>query len=211
MAMDVKKAYSIWANQYDSNDNKTRDLEAKALRLTLSDLEFESCLELGCGTGKNTAWFCTKAKHILAIDFSPEMLAVAKAKVKNKNVQFLQVDIRLDWDFANTKFDLISFSLVLEHIQNINEILEKANALLKDGGLLYIGELHPYKQYTGSKARFEDYEGIHIVNCFDHSISEFTQAAKANGFSIEDINEYFDADEMVKIPRILTLLLKKIN
>jgi hypothetical protein len=32
--MDVKQAYNIRADQYDTNNNKTRDLEAISLRTT---------------------------------------------------------------------------------------------------------------------------------------------------------------------------------
>lgn len=52
--MNVQQAYNIWADQYDTNQNKTRDLEGIALREILQDIHFENCLEIGCGTGKNT-------------------------------------------------------------------------------------------------------------------------------------------------------------
>jgi len=52
--MDVRNAYNIWAGQYDTNKNRTRDLEAVSLQQTLSDIQFDRCLEIGCGTGKNT-------------------------------------------------------------------------------------------------------------------------------------------------------------
>ncbi|WP_315815389.1 hypothetical protein [Paraflavitalea speifideaquila] len=50
--MDTRTAYNTWASQYDTNLNKTRDFEAKALRATLSPIPFERYLEIGCGTGK---------------------------------------------------------------------------------------------------------------------------------------------------------------
>ena len=52
--MNVKEAYNIWAEQYDVNENKTRDLEGFSLRKILSNIHFERCLEIGCATGKNT-------------------------------------------------------------------------------------------------------------------------------------------------------------
>ena len=58
--MDTREMYNKWAEQYDTNYNKTRDLEAFALRLTLSDFSFDNCLEIGCGTGKNTQWLIKK-------------------------------------------------------------------------------------------------------------------------------------------------------
>lgn len=64
---------------------------------------------------------------------------------------------------------------------------------------MYVGELHPFKQYLGSKAKFETKEGEQTVKCFNHSISEFTHSAKNNGFNIVNINEYFDGREFYKI------------
>jgi len=68
--MNVKEAYQEWSEQYDTNENKTRDLEAVALRSVLSSIHFEKVLEFGCGTGKNTVWFEQNAKEILSADFS---------------------------------------------------------------------------------------------------------------------------------------------
>ena len=74
---------------------------------------------------------------------------------------------------------------------------------------MYIGELHPYKQYVGSKARFENEDDIQMVDCFTHHLSDFLLSAKGNGFSIQDINEYFDDNNRNEMPRILTIVLKK--
>lgn len=206
--MDVKEAYDIWADQYDTNENKTRDLEGVALRNTLSNIEFENCLEIGCGTGKNTEWLLTKAKKITAVDLSDEMLKLAKAKINSENVNFIQADITKEWAFTEEKYDLATFSLVLEHIENLNDIFKKLATITKDNGFVYIGELHPFKQYSGSKARFETKEGIKVVTCFNHHVSDFTAAALKNGFTILNISEYFDNDDKNTTPRILTLLLK---
>lgn len=207
--MDTKKAYDIWSKQYDTNINKTRDLEALALRTILSDVDFKTCLEIGCGTGKNTDWLITKAKHITAVDLSQEMLSKAKGKIKSDRIKFVQADITQSWAFTNEQYDLISFSLVLEHIENLNRIFKEAVKVLSSGGHIYIGELHPFKQYTGTKARFETEKGVEILNCFNHNISDFTTSAKNNGFDIVSIDEFFDGNDRTTIPRVLTLLFRK--
>lgn len=207
--MNVEQAYNIWAEQYDTNNNKTRDIEAKALRECLAGLGFDSCLEIGCGTGKNTQWLVQKAQTVTAVDFSGEMLARAREKVTAPNVVFKQADITHEWDFATGKYGLITFSLVLEHIQNLDYIFKQCAAVLQPGGYVYIGELHPFKQYTGSKARFDTEEGRLVVQCFTHNISEFTQAAKKHGLQLIDVNEYFDDDDSNNIPRLLNILLQK--
>jgi|SRR5690242_15519662 2-polyprenyl-3-methyl-5-hydroxy-6-metoxy-1,4-benzoquinol methylase len=208
--MEVRTAYNIWAEQYDTNRNRTRDLEAICLRETLIKIQFDNCLEIGCGTGKNTEWLITKAKHILAIDLSEEMLAKAQRKIQSDKVRFVRTDINKEWEFtANEKFDLVTFSLVLEHIENLESVFEKLRAVVKPNGYVYIGELHPFKQYGGTKARFETDSGVQVVNCFNHHISDFTTAATKNGFQLVELKEYFDDNDKTASPRILTLLLQK--
>jgi 2-polyprenyl-3-methyl-5-hydroxy-6-metoxy-1,4-benzoquinol methylase len=206
--MDTKKAYDIWSEQYDTNDNKTRDIEGKALRITLENIDFESCLEIGCGTGKNTGWLVRKAKHITAVDLSEEMINRAKQKISSGNVNFLQADITQNWNFVKKKYDLVSFSLILEHIENLDHIFKEAAEAVNPGGYIYLGELHPYKQYLGTKARFETEKGVEVLTCFSHNTSDFIQAAKKHGFQIIDINEFFD-ESTKAIPRILVIIFKK--
>ena len=73
--MTTKQAYDKWSEQYDTNVNKTRDLEAKALRQILADKNFRNVLEIGCGTGKNSLYLITKTDHLTGADLSEEMLA----------------------------------------------------------------------------------------------------------------------------------------
>ena len=207
--MNIKEAYQEWSHQYDTNENKTRDLEAIALRSVLSKLELNKVLEFGCGTGKNTVWFEQNAKEILSADFSEAMIAKAAEKVKSSMVLFVIADINEPWNFTKDKFDLASFSLILEHIDNIDEIFSKSNTILKSGGYMYIGEFHPFKQYAGSKARYSTSEGEQLVTCYTHNGSDFIHAANKYGFSLIELEEWFDDNDRNQIPRILTLLFKK--
>ncbi|HEX2683334.1 MAG TPA: class I SAM-dependent methyltransferase [Ferruginibacter sp.] len=207
--MNTKKAYDTWSAQYDTNVNRTRDLEAVALQQTLTGIHFDSCLEIGCGTGKNTSWLLRKGREITAVDLSNQMLAKAKEKIGSEKASFLQADILHDWDFVNKKYDLVSFSLVLEHLEELEPVFRKAAEVIVPGGYVYIGELHPFKQYAGSKARFTTEAGEQVVTCFNHHLSDFIHAAKKNNFDVVDVREYFDEDDRTSIPRILTLLLQK--
>ena len=98
---------------------------------------------------------------------------------------------------------------MLEHIENLDHIFKEASGVIGSGGYIYIGELHPFKQYSGSKARFETEEGIQTLTCFNHHVSDFIQSAKKYGFDIDDMNEYFDDEDRNTLPRVLTILLKK--
>ena len=207
--MNVQTAYNSWACTYDAVLNQTRDLEAAAIRQLLADVSFSEVIEIGCGTGKNTAWLAAKAAHVTAADFSAEMLARAQEKLNGGNVRFAQADIAQPWAFAQAPADLITCSLILEHIQDLDFVFQQANRALKPAGLLYVGELHPFKQYQGSKARFETGNKTVELECFTHHVSDYTAAAQANGFRCAELQEWFDDSERTNAPRILTLLFQK--
>jgi ubiquinone/menaquinone biosynthesis C-methylase UbiE len=207
--MRIQDAYTLWSLQYDTNNNRTRDLEAQAVREAIGSRQFENTLEIGCGTGKNTVWLQTISSKLTAVDFSPGMLAIAKEKVRSENVTFLQADIKEDWNFPAKDYDLITFSLVLEHVAELDPILEKAFQHLKPGGMLYIGELHPFKQYEGSKARFDTEAGRTEVDCFRHHVTDFLNAGEKAGLKLLNLGEHFDGDNRQGLPRILTILMEK--
>lgn len=207
--MDTREAYNQWAVQYDTNQNKTRDLEARSLRETLAGFSFENGLEIGCGTGKNTEWLVDLCAQLSSVDFSEEMLARAREKVTAANVRFAQADITQPWTFTDGTYDLVTFSLVLEHIEQLEPVFADVARVLCPGGHVYVGELHPAKQYAGSKARFDTEEGRRVVACYTHHLTDFIQAAARHGLQPVLINEYFDGDDRTQIPRILTLLFKK--
>ncbi|MBL0740030.1 class I SAM-dependent DNA methyltransferase [Chryseolinea lacunae] len=207
--MNTQEAYNLWASQYDSNQNKTRDLEGKVLQTILSEVPFEDCLEIGCGTGKNTEWLATKAKHLTSADLSENMLEKARAKITSNRVRFVQADITKPWTFGKGDYDLVTFSLVLEHIEHLVPIFEEVASALTRGGHAYVGELHPFKQYSGTKARFETESGTQVVECFNHNISDFIGAARRCGLNLIQLEEHFDDNNRNEIPRILTLLFQK--
>lgn len=207
--MSIEEAYNKWAKIYDTNQNKTRDLEAHTLKEMLHSLKFSSCLEIGCGTGKNTQWLITRAKEVTAVDFSEQMLSEARKKIQSEKVFFHQADITQPWKFATKTYDLVTFSLVLEHIENLNFIFSQVAQVVETGGYCYVGELHPFKQYLGTRARFETGAGVQVLTCFTHNISDFLLAAKNHGFKTDDLREFSHPDDSTSLPRILTILFRK--
>ena len=207
--MSIENAYNIWAEQYDTNVNRTRDLDKKCTIETLNNLVFKNVLELGCGTGKNTEWLLNKAERIIGLDFSQEMLNKAEEKITDKRVTFKKSDLTKDWKIENNFVDLITSSLTLEHIKNLDHIFSQANQKLNKNGLFFISELHPFKQYSGSKAQYETESGTKELEVYVHHISEYIDDAKNNGFQLIELKEWFDKNSKNGIPRLISLLFKK--
>jgi ubiquinone/menaquinone biosynthesis C-methylase UbiE len=207
--MSLDKAYNSWAESYDDMLNKTRDLEEKAARSMLKDAYFDSILELGCGTGKNTQWLAEQCNKLIGLDFSEEMIAKAKQKIPLDKIVLKQQNLEDEWDINKGSIALVSCSLVLEHIEDLNLIFKKVSEVLKNKGEFYLGELHPFKQYSGSKARFDNGSEIQELEVYTHHISEYLTAAKNNQLDLIDLKEWFDEDDTSKIPRLVSFRFKK--
>lgn len=207
MSDNVQQAYNQWAATYDVAENKTRDLDQTATQTILSNIPFSDVLEWGCGTGKNTIWLAQEAKHLTAVDFSEVMMARAKEKITLDKVQFVAADITQTWPFNSAAYDLVTCNLLLEHIAQLPPVFAEAHRVLKPNGTFFISELHPFKQYTGSKARFEQGNEQIVLDCYVHHISDFFNSAVANGFRCIKLNEWFDEEK--GLPRLITFLFEK--
>lgn len=207
--MSIEKSYNSWAEQYDTNENKTRDLDKKATIETLSKYEFDNVVELGCGTGKNSEWLITKAKFVIGLDFSEEMLNKAKSKIASDKIRFEIADLNRPWQIENNFADLITCSLTLEHIKDLDFIFNQAYQKLKNGGKFFVSELHPARQYLGSKAKYETEEGIEELEVYAHHLSEYLQTAEKNFFKLIEVNEWFDNQSENEIPRLISFVFEK--
>ena len=206
--MSIETAYDQWSQHYDHNQNKTRDLDMKVTKTILGELNFKTVLEIGCGTGKNSVSLLNLAEHIYAVDLSDKMLDLARKKIQNPKVRFKKADITRPWDWISEKFDLICFNLILEHIEDLDFIFQEAVTRLNPGGYIFISELHPFKQYAGSKARFESNNGIIELETYTHHITEYLNAAGSVKLKLLKLDEWFD-EEKNSPPRILSLLFQR--
>jgi len=208
--MSIQDSYNEWSETYDSNENLTRDLDEKVTREALSNVRFKSILEIGCGTGKNTAMLVQLGERVHALDFSQGMIEKAREKVKAENVRFEMADLTRKWNCESGTYDLVLCNLVLEHIADLAHIFAEAARVLEAGGQFLINELHPFRQYQGTKARFQKTEsGTVEVDSFVHHISDFMNAASTSGLKLVRLNEYWHEADAGKPPRLISFLFVK--
>lgn len=207
--MSIQSAYNEWSETYDTDENLTRDLDQAVTWSRLGNRRFDSILEIGCGTGKNTAFLVQIGQKVQAVDFSEGMIEKAKEKVREENVWFSLMDITRPWQFGAEAFDLIVCNLVLEHTQDLSHVFAEAARTLRPGGMFLVNELHPFRQYDGKKARFYRKEEKIEVDAFVHHISDFLRAAEANGLALAKLEEYWHEADTGKPPRILSLAFER--
>lgn len=207
--MNIQDAYTRWSDTYDTDRNLTRDLDHRATRDALTGLRYQQILELGCGTGKNTALLTDIGEQILALDFSPGMLRQAKSKIKSDHVFFVVADLTKSWPCKPDSFELIVCNLVLEHIEDLDPVFAQVSRALKDGGQFFLSELHPFRQYKGTKANFlREHEAIEIP-AFVHHLSDFTETARANGLLMRSMREWWHEEDENKLPRLVSFMFEK--
>lgn len=99
-----------------------------------SDMEV---LEIGCGTGSTAILHAPYVKHIRAIDFSAEMIAIAQSKAKAENIQnviFEQATIE-DLDIPEQSLDVVLGLSILHLLRDKEATIAQIYQLLKPGGL----------------------------------------------------------------------------
>ena len=73
-----------------------------------------SILEIACGTGLWTRHLARHAERMTAVDGSPEVIAINRARVASPNVEYVQADV-FEWT-PNTTYDFIFFGFWLSHV-----------------------------------------------------------------------------------------------
>ena len=209
--MDIRDAYTHWSDTYDRDTNLTRDLDQTVTRQVLGGQRFQSILEIGCGTGKNTQFLAEIGARVTALDFTPAMLARAQHKVAASNVSFALADLTKPWPCLARSADLIACNLVLEHIHGLDFVFEQASRVLIPGGRVFLCELHPSWQYLGVQANFQGPQGAISVPAYVHHLSDFTGAAERQGLALVRLNEWWHAEDQGKPPRLVSMMFVKQN
>ncbi|MFL5575283.1 MAG: class I SAM-dependent methyltransferase [Gemmatimonadaceae bacterium] len=213
---DVARAYDRWAASYDADRNATRDLDAEVVRRAPLAVAGRDVLEIGCGTGKNTAWLAERARGVVALDFSPGMLARARERVSRleargvaHRVSFLHHDVREPWPVPGAAVDVVVGNLVLEHVEALAPVFAEVARVLRPGGQLLLCELHPERQRRGAQAHFTDAAtgGTVHVTAHRHTVSEYVNGGIAAGLTLRHLGEWLEAGAPDGAPpRLLSLL-----
>lgn len=202
---DVQSFYDAEAAQYDNLRWRgavgefVHDTYERLVRDSLSRLDVETCLEVGCGTGRFTVELARRGYDILAIDISEKMLAAAKRAVASggsaARVRFERVDIR-EFDGGPGKgYDLVCSFNVVNHIPDARRAISRMADAVRPGGALLIGVPSLYSAYfpyafAVTARRRSLRRGVYTRWV---SIPALTRQLRDQGFSLEDARGMFHA------------------
>lgn len=109
-----------------------------ALARHLDETRPRRALELACGTGLFTRWLAPRVGQLLALDASPEVQGINRARVAAANVDYALADL-FAWQ-PDERYDFVFMSFWLSHVPDdrFDEFWVKVDAALADGGTAYV-------------------------------------------------------------------------
>ena len=182
--VETEVGYAAWASGYDAPGNVTVALEQQVVHELLSELPpGSSVLDAGCGTGRHTAFLAGSGHEVLGIDSSPEMLALAAAKVPTARFQLADLE-RVP--FLDDSFDAAVCGLVLSHARDIKPAVAELARVLRPGGTLVVSNPHPFATgLLGWRATVTDDAGrLVVIPEYPHTHGEYIAAFTQAGLQI---------------------------
>ena len=190
----MKQVYDHDGNILQLQDDEAFDATVPGL---LSTRPPSRILDLGCGTGRNTAKLYRslpeEATEIVAMDVSEGMMSKAKARIAAEP----QRDVKTTWVLhdigADSRIpqeargvDAVVCTLVLEHLE-LDVFFAAVKGALNKGGWMYLTNMHP-EQGLSTRAGFVAKEGEQEVKIqgvsYNHSIESILEAAGEVGLRL---------------------------
>lgn len=161
-------------------------------------------LELACGTGLFTRLVAPRVDQLLALDGSPEVIAINRARVAATNVEYGLEDL-FAWQPAR-RYDLIFMSFWLSHVpdERFDRFWSSVRAGLTDGGVAYLidsgwdatstatNHVYPDRGQGVAMRKLNDGREYRVVKIF-HDPRRLEQRLRALGLAatIESTPHYF--------------------
>jgi len=200
--VDVRTGYGEWVTTYEHIVEDAMDI---ALLDTLSTPPWQAvqrAADLGCGTGRTGAWLRQHGvRAIDGVDLTPEMLAVAQRKgIFDRLVEADVTSTGLD----SAAYDLVTLSLVDEHLPDLGPLYREAFRLARPGGHFVMIGYHPqFIMVAGMPTHFNSCSGEPIaIDTHLHLLSDQVTAGLAAGWRLVEMKErLIDEDWLALKPK----------
>lgn len=172
---------TYWNNDAAGYDKRAKK-SAKAYQMIIKLLKNEvspemSVLDIGTGTGEIPINISGNVKYIDAVDFSSEMIQVAKNKMEEKgikNISFL-IQNSNQMSYKDNSFDIILMTNLLHVVPNPENVIDEAKRLIKkDGKIIISSYLHNQNMISRFISNSMKKKGHPVERMFNrHSLCEF--------------------------------------
>lgn len=197
----IKNRYNRISKVYDLLEKPMESMAMGQWREKLIErIEGETVLEIGVGTGKNLIYYPGDL-DITAIDFSKNMIAHAKRKIKDKkNIKLIEMNAE-NMEFADNTFDTVLTSCVFCSVPDPIKGLKEMRRVCKNNGKIIM--LEHMRSNHEAVGKFMDIINFIPLHIWGANINRKTmENLRKAGFKEEDI-EYQDIwSDIVKLIEI---------
>ncbi len=210
--------------------NDPKNSELNTFIMLLGSIKNRKILDLGCGFGLHAKKYSKLGAKILGLDISKKEIKYAKEQ-NIKNAEFRVQDIETPF-ITKERYDIITCSLVLDYVQDLEKFFKQCNTLLKTGGILLFSIPNPllYQErnmvgkieilgrkiiigdyFTQRKIR-RNFSKKFSVEHYHRTVQNYVQAFLKNNFVLTDYIEPQSRKENSwhsKLPTFLVYKLKK--
>lgn len=203
--ISTAEVYRDWAPVYDE-PNSMIEYEEPFIHPILDRLPIGDALDAACGTGRHAAHLAERGHRVVGVDASPEMLAIAEAKVPG--AVFHRGELT-SIPLPDRSVDLVVCALALCHLPDLVPVFAQFARVLRPGGHLVISDPHAGLAHVRPNlARPPGPDGRPTVFTeYHHPLSEFLAAALPVGFQVRHCAELPrtppPASPTAGVPRVL--------
>lgn len=178
-------------------------------------------LDIACGNGNFSKRLAENGADVIAFDYSPKMIELAKKRRKGvlDKVHFAVCDATSYNDLLNLKqnrpFDKAVANMAIMDIADIGPLMKAVYQMLASNGVFVFATAHPCFTYPDEDyitPRVHKGEAIAgqpaLQNYYHRSMEDIFHAAFDAGFVIDGFHEVPDQDQ--KIPVIMIVRLRKL-
>lgn len=162
-----QKYWKKFASQYDevvgNQGDVSHDKIINPVVFELAgDLNEKIVLDAGCGNGYLANRYAKTAKRVSGVDFTEELIKLAKDRYQKKNLEFKLGNLE-KLDFLNDfSFDVVVCNMVLMDVENLSRVISELSRVLKKTGILAASITHPCFENPPNTYSLEDNDGVKI-------------------------------------------------
>jgi malonyl-CoA O-methyltransferase len=184
--MTPQEGYALWAENYPPRPhNPLMEVEQAAVRPILEGLTPRKALDLGTGTGRNLALLRARgARLAVGLDLSTPLLAHHERPSLRICADATQLP------FRNPAFDLITSSLMVGDVGDLQGLVGEMARVLVPGGHVIYSDFHPTWSERRWRRTFRAADGrdIELPYC-PHTMDAHLEALDTAGLKVRAIRE----------------------
>ena len=202
--VNTREGYDRWAASYDDEGNPLLALEEPEVDKALGGVAGLDVLDAGTGTGRHALRLAARGARVVAVDFSDQMLAKARAKRGADLVRFENHDLTRPLPYLDASFDRVLSALVLEHVPDVAGFLRELGRVTRPEGSIVVTAMHPAMFLRGVSARFRHEETGEFLRprSYVMQVSDYVMGALDADLRIVSLAERAPDEEFAaRVPR----------